>query len=79
MSSRLLCCAVEFSQLMCNHDVCVQLQVPEECPQVVSDLVIACTSQKPSDRPTSQQIISIIEASLAHPEAGANGQVQEDA
>ncbi|KAL3138988.1 hypothetical protein ABBQ32_005793 [Trebouxia sp. C0010 RCD-2024] len=44
------------------------LQVPQECPQVISDVVEACTSQLPMDRPTTQQIIYVIESSMTDTE-----------
>ena len=45
-------------------------QVPQECSQAVSDMVEACLDQRPNVRPTSQQIICIIEASMADNAAG---------
>ena len=44
----------------------VVLQVPQECPQVISDMVALCMSQEPGDRPTAQQIICIIESTMAN-------------
>ena len=64
---------------MFNHTIFVVPQIPQECPQVVSDLVAACTSQLPGDRPTTQQIISVIESSMANAQASKNGHMQEEA
>lgn len=41
------------------------LQVPQECPQAVSDMVFACLNADPDKRPSAQQIIHVIEASIA--------------
>ena len=41
------------------------LQVPQECPQAVNDVVFACLNQDPDKRPSAQQIIHVIEASTA--------------
>ena len=46
------------------------LQVPQECPQAVSDMVFACLKRDPSCRPTAQQIIHVIENSMADNQAG---------
>ncbi|KAL3150426.1 hypothetical protein ABBQ32_000262 [Trebouxia sp. C0010 RCD-2024] len=54
-------------------------QIPEECPQAISDMVMACHSEKPDDRPTTQEIIRVIESSIADIEAGNNHQLQEGA
>ena len=40
------------------------MQVPEECPQAVSDLVSACLEQEAADRPTAQQIIHVIQTHI---------------
>lgn len=40
------------------------LQVPEECPQAVSELVSACLDQEAADRPTAQQIIHVIQTHI---------------
>lgn len=67
--SRLLCCAVHSVGFINVQPYCfVVLQVPQECPQVISDVVAACTSQLPVDRPTAQQIIYVIESSMADTE-----------
>ncbi|KAL3150423.1 hypothetical protein ABBQ32_000259 [Trebouxia sp. C0010 RCD-2024] len=55
------------------------LQIPQECPQEISDMVAACTSQLASDRPTAQQIIRVMESSMINHQAGYNSQAQEDA
>lgn len=41
------------------------LQVPQECPQAVSDMVFACLNTDPEKRASAQQIIHVIEASIA--------------
>ncbi|KAL3150425.1 hypothetical protein ABBQ32_000261 [Trebouxia sp. C0010 RCD-2024] len=46
------------------------LQIPQECPQVISDIVTACTRQLASDRPTAQQIIRVMESSMIDTHAG---------
>ena len=61
-------------QFQADANPCVvflDLQVPQECPKAVSDMVDACCSQQPSDRPTAQQIIYVIECSIADHPAGA--------
>ena len=50
--------------------VLLGLQVPQECSKAVSDMVEACLDQRPSVRPTSQQMICVIEASIADNAAG---------
>ena len=40
------------------------LQTPQECPQVVSNMVSACLSSDPSQRPTAQEIIQVIESTM---------------
>lgn len=41
------------------------LQVPEDCPQAVSDLVFACLHQHAANRPDALQIIQILQSSIA--------------
>ena len=40
------------------------MQVPEECPQAVSELVNACLEQEAANRPTAQQIIHVIQTHI---------------
>ena len=51
--------------------VMLDVQVPQECPQAVSDMVLAGLCQDPSRRPTAQQIIYAIQSSMTHEPAGA--------
>ena len=51
--------------VLSNQYFLLGLQIPQECPQAVSDMVVACLSQQPSSRPTAQQIINAIETSMA--------------
>ena len=39
-------------------------RVPEECPKVIFDLCVACTSNSPRRRPTAKQAMDVIEESL---------------
>ena len=45
--------------------VLLGVQIPQECPQTVSDMVAACLRPNPRDRPTPQRIIHDIECSMA--------------
>ncbi|DBA88396.1 TPA: hypothetical protein ACH3X2_004890 [Trebouxia sp. C0005] len=40
------------------------IQVPEECPQAIADLVDRCLNESPAARPTAQQIFDIISSTL---------------
>ncbi len=40
------------------------VQVPEECPQAIADLVDTCLNESPAARPTAQQIFDIISSTL---------------
>ena len=42
----------------------VSVQVPEECPQAVSDMVYACLDQQAAKRPTAQHIFQVIQTSI---------------
>ena len=42
----------------------VVVQVPEECPQAVSDMVYACLDQQAAKRPTAQHIFQVIQTSI---------------
>jgi len=42
----------------------VFVQVPEECPQAVSNMVCACLDQQPANRPTAQHIFQVIQTSI---------------
>ena len=42
----------------------VWVQVPEECPQAVSDMVYACLDQQAAKRPTAQHIFQVIQTSI---------------
>lgn len=44
---------------------CWDTQVPQECPQAVSHIVAACVSPNPRERPSAQEIIQVIESSMA--------------
>ena len=48
-----------------NQVFVLVLQIPQECPQAVSDMVFACLSGNPGHRPTAQEIIQVIECSMA--------------
>lgn len=45
--------------------VLLGVQVPQECPQAVSDIVVGALRRDPKDRPTAQEIICVIESSMA--------------
>lgn len=64
---------------MFHHNVLLVLQIPQECPQAISDMCMACHSEDPDDRPTTQQIIFVIESSIADIKAGNDDQLQEGA
>lgn len=44
---------------------CCARRVPEECPQEVADLIAACMSSSPEQRPTAEQIIAALSPLLA--------------
>ena len=39
-------------------------RVPEECPKVIADLCMACTSTSAKKRPSAQEAMNIIEESF---------------
>ena len=49
--------------IVCDAAGCL-VQVPEECPQVIADLVDTCLSESPAARPTAQEIYDIISGTL---------------
>lgn len=55
------------------------VQVPRECPQAVSDLVGVCLSTYPCDRPTANDIMCVIETSIADNETAAAAAVAQPA
>jgi len=55
---------------ICTHEVPVRgqlrdINVPEECPQAISDLIDACMQPRPEDRPSAKQVFDILKAQEA--------------
>ena len=46
------------------QNVCISCRTPEECPSVIADLCLACTSQDAKKRPTAQEVMGVIENSM---------------
>ena len=46
------------------QNICKSCRTPEECPSVIADLCLACTSQDAKKRPTAQEVMGVIENSL---------------
>ena len=41
-----------------------ETNVPAECPQVIEDLITACLSELPSDRPSAKAVCRILEQAM---------------
>ena len=39
-------------------------QVPDECPQVIEDLITSCLSSVPEERPTAKEACKIIQSTF---------------
>ena len=48
-------------------------RVPQECPQQVADLIVACISPDPDDRPTAQQAMAQLGKLLRRGGGGGGG------
>jgi hypothetical protein len=48
----------------------MELRVPEDCPQAVADLCMACTHVDPPLRPTARDVVErLVEASQIGPDS----------
>ena len=41
-----------------------EAKVPAECPQVIEDLITACLSEMPGDRPSAKAVCRILEQAM---------------
>jgi serine/threonine protein kinase len=41
---------------------CRDIRVPEECPQIISDLIESCRQPLPEDRPSAKQVFDVLKA-----------------
>ena len=44
-----------------------EAEVPVECPQSIEDLITACLSQLPADRPSAKEVCHILEQAMQMP------------
>ncbi len=49
-------------QLACllSRMCCVCLQVPQECPEGLADLINRCTAKDPTARPTAKEVVDVL-------------------
>ena len=55
---------VPLAHVLKADQLIILVQVPEECPQAIADLVDTCLNESPAARPTAQQIFDIISSTL---------------
>ena len=54
-----------FAQPSVHASLCLLCRVPQEAPQEVAELVVQCTKEEPTHRPTMQKVLQLLEDATA--------------